>query len=494
MTLDYRSKLKPVRFRESSVQGRDFNEEMESDRGRAINSAAVRRLQQKTQVFPLEINAAVRSRLTHSMEVQQVGRHISKTILSKLAEQQELAITGLDKLGDGFISAVEIACLLHDVGNPPFGHFGEEAIKVWAQGTVAPLFSARFAGQTDYLEYQQDLCQFEGNAQGLRILHSLQTLNLTYTQLACLFKYTRIASKAKPDVGSEFAYRHKKPGYYLSEQTLYTAVSEALDIGPGCRFPLVYIMEAADDISYCIADLADALDKGILTVPELNQAIEDQWQQLLAPYPALDQNYLPAITQAAMAAYGQEAIDKNHEYMLTLRTNLVNDLVEQAAQHYVDNHKAVFTGTFDGSLIEGRDVYSLAAKVLKKVAVSRVFCTREVEDLELKGYAVITGLLDKYALLLGLSSTQMRALVTSSEQSLKGFPIETRLYHKLSGKHKRTYLAALHEVFAKGELKDELSEADAMLEFYYRVRLLIDYISGMTDNFALAEYQLLTAS
>ena len=481
MALDYRIKLQPVRHRKTSVEGRSFNEEMESDRGRALNAAAVRRLQQKTQVFPLETNAAVRSRLTHSLEVMQVGRYISKRILQKLAEQGQLQETGLDELGDGFVSAVEIACLLHDVGNPPFGHLGEEVISQWLQAEVIPVFEARFATQAKVEILAKDLSQFEGNAQGLRILHSLQGLNLTYSQLAALFKYTRMAGEDKP-AGS---YRQKKPGYYYAEQAMYQQVSEYLHIEKGCRFPLAYIMEAADDISYCLADLADAVDKGILTIAELHKLLHDQWFLLAKDLPADEGMFLPNILSKAMDDYHAEQLDQDHEYLLALRTRFVNALVEQAAEQYVSHHEAIYHGHYDGSLIEGDDAYSLAAKTLKKVAVNKVFCTPEVENLELKGVAVIRGLLSIYQPLLQLSFADFWQLASSSDQSLKGYPIETRLFHKLSGKHKRTYVAEVEQLISTQQAGGDVQ----MLEYYHRVRLLVDYISGMTDHFALAEYQ-----
>lgn len=212
--LDYSLKLKTDRNRKSAKEGRDFNEEMESDRGRAINSAAVRRLQQKTQVFPLEANAAVRRRLTHSLEVQQVGRYISKLILKKL----KASGCDLSKYSDGFVSAVEVSCLLHDIGNPPFGHFGEEAINLWTDSFIRPLFESKYKELPGCNKLVADLCSFEGNAQGLRILHQSQNMNLTFTQLACLIKYTRAAYQSKPEVKS---YLKKKPGFYFSEQDVY---------------------------------------------------------------------------------------------------------------------------------------------------------------------------------------------------------------------------------------------------------------------------------
>jgi len=268
--MDYREKLKSTRFLQSTIDGRDFNEEMESDRGRAINSAAVRRLQQKTQVFPFESNSAVRSRLTHSLEVQQVGRYISKLIIKELKD----SYPDISNYSEGFVSAVEVACLLHDIGNPPFGHFGEEAINLWTAGFLTEEIKRRFSSEEKCDIYVKDLCNFEGNAQGLRILHQLQSLNLTYTQLACLIKYTRPAFEEKPCKDeNKYKYRKKKPGYYFSELEIYKKIKQDLSINSGCRFPLVYIMEAADDISYCIADIDDAIDKGIISYQKVDSEI-----------------------------------------------------------------------------------------------------------------------------------------------------------------------------------------------------------------------------
>lgn len=229
--MNYINKLTVRRSRVSSSMERDFNGEMESDRGRAINSAAVRRLQQKTQVFPLETNAAVRSRLTHSLEVQQTGRYISKLILKELRSKGKLEELGLSGSEEGFTSAVEIACLLHDVGNPPFGHFGEEAINIWSGKVLKDIFINKFGDDVVNSRLLKDLMTFEGNAQAIRLLHSLQKLNLTYTQTACLLKYTRAAYEDKPVKNDQFSYRKKKPGFYYSEEEFVRQMRDALDMG-----------------------------------------------------------------------------------------------------------------------------------------------------------------------------------------------------------------------------------------------------------------------
>lgn len=490
--MDYNNKLKCDRYYVSRIAGRDFNEEMESDRGRSVNSAAVRRLQQKTQVFPLETNAAVRSRLTHSLEVQQTGRYIAKLILKKLDAQELTVQLGLDNKRDGFVSAIEIACLLHDVGNPPFGHFGEEAINIWARKKLKSIFKEKFGDEIETDELLADLMTFEGNAQAIRLLHSLQKLNLTFTQTACLIKYTRAAYEDKPSESNEFEYRKKKPGFYYSEQEFVGRLNETLGINKGCRFPLTYIMEAADDISYCIADLDDALDKEILDVPQLHEAIKNTWCAFKGKNgisdAVVDEGYLVSIAESAFENYSRESHNKNHAYILTLRTKLVNDLANYTSDRFIQNHKAIFDGTLDEPLLGGSDKFYLATETLKKVAFSKVFADHEVERLELKGLAVISGLLNIYTPLLKLTFNEFKVL--SQKDFLKPAPIETRLFHDLSSKHKRTYSDSVKALFQK----DETTIEDEKLELYYRSRLIIDYISGMTDRFALEEYRELSAT
>lgn len=490
--MDYKRKLTCHRFKQSSIEGRTFNDEMESDRGRAINSAAVRRLQQKTQVFPLETNAAVRSRLTHSLEVQQVGRYIAKLVLKRFDETSVASELGLHDKREGFVSAVEIACLLHDVGNPPFGHFGEEAINHWLNKTLKIIFEERFGDEVKDDKLFKDLMTFEGNAQAIRLLHSLQSLNLSFTQIACLIKYTRPSYEPKANEGSPFEYRKKKPGYYFSERDFIEQLKKALCIKDGCRFPLTYIMEAADDISYCIADLDDALDKGVLDVEQLHVAIKEKWDGFLGKEFINDKvvkdEYLPKLANDAYARYQSESHNKNHAYILTLRTKLVNDLATYASKRYVEHHKAIFDGEFDEPLLGGSDEYFLASETLKEVAISKVFSNKEVERLELKGHSVISGLLNIYTPLLELTFEEFKVL--SIKNFSKPSPIETRLFHDLPSKHKHTYIQSVQAIFDK----EEASVEDRKLELYYRTRLIIDYISGMTDRFAFDEYRDLSAS
>ena len=467
----------------------------ESDRGRIVNSAAIRRLQQKTQVFPLERNAAVRTRLTHSLEVQQVGRYIAREVLSRLEQQGQLDALGLAGLTGPFESIVEMACLMHDIGNPPFGHFGESAINDWFRQTLDASWQPG-AGREDRCEptvlhfredglnvlrgrVRQDLCHFEGNAQAIRMVHTLMKMNLTWAQVGCILKYTRPAWQTS-DIPASHAYLMKKPGYYLSEQRYVESLREQLDLQPYCRFPLTYIMEAADDISYCVADLEDAVEKNIFSVEQLYDYLYRLW-----PDHQPDDLFASVVTSAReKSRISASAPCNDDQFFMYLRVNTVARLVPHAADRFIDHLPAVYQGAFNEALLEDGSPHSQLLDIFKKVAFSHVFNHPEVEQLELQGYRVIGGLLSIYQPLLRLSRAEFSELL--AKDYLKGYPIETRLFHKLSSRFRQAY----------GEAVLALDNSDGtsdILEYYYRARLLQDYISGMTDLYAWDEYRRLMA-
>ena len=464
--IDFRTKINwHRRFR--SPQGDKSEHEIlrifESDRGRIINSPAIRRLQQKTQVFPLERNAAVRTRLTHSMEVQQVGRYIAKEILSRLKEQRLLETYGLDELTGPFESIVEMACLMHDIGNPPFGHFGEAAINDWfkqrlfpSDAISQPLSDDRCVVRDLCLregedslndlrrKVRQDLCHFEGNAQGIRLVHSLMRMNLTWAQVGCILKYTRPAWWTG-ETPATHSYLMKKPGYYLSEEAYIARLRKELSLTPNGRFPLTWIMEAADDISYCVADLEDAVEKSRSN--SLSRSTEDQ-------------------------------------FFMYLRVNTLNKLVPYAAARFIDNLPMIFSGEFNHALLEDESSFSQLLELYKNVAVRHVFSHPDVEQLELQGYRVISGLLEIYGPLLQLTVDEFSEL--ANNERVRRLPIESRLYQKLSTRHRLAYIEAVSKI-------DRHSSQWPVMEYYYRCRLIQDYISGMTDLYAWDEYRKLMA-
>ena len=499
--IDFRTKINwHRRFR--SPQGDKSEHEIlrifESDRGRIINSPAIRRLQQKTQVFPLERNAAVRTRLTHSMEVQQVGRYIAKEILSRLKEQRLLETYGLDELTGPFESIVEMACLMHDIGNPPFGHFGEAAINDWFKQRLFPsdaisqplsddrcvVRDLRLREGEDSLndlrrKVRQDLCHFEGNAQGIRLVHSLMRMNLTWAQVGCILKYTRPAWWMG-ETPATHSYLMKKPGYYLSEEAYIERLRKELSLTPNGRFPLTWIMEAADDISYCVADLEDAVEKRIFSVEELYQHLHDAWGEHEKG------SLFAQVVENAWDKSRSNSLSRSTEdqFFMYLRVNTLNKLVPYAAHRFIENLPAIFSGDFNHALLEDDSDCSQLLELYKNVAIKQVFSHPDVEQLELQGYRVISGLLDIYEPLLKLSLEEFSQLV--EQERVRSLPIASRLFQKLSTRHRLAYVEAVNKLSRD-------TEEYPVLEYYYRCRLIQDYISGMTDLYAWDEYRRLMA-
>ncbi|HDX8359571.1 TPA: dGTPase [Aeromonas hydrophila] len=432
----------------------DLLEATEQDRARIVQAAPVRRLQQKTQVFPLDVKASVRSRLTHSLEVQETGRQISRRVLATLPAGSVCK--------GAFINLVEMSCLLHDVGNPPFGHFGEQVMSQWLAQALDGLFAEALgsAPSSQWATLRQDLLVFDGNAQSLRLVHSLHELNLTLGQLAALCKYPQ-----QPLHGGQHHGWASKRGIFFSEQPLYRALGQSLGLAPGCRHPLVYIMEAADDISYCIADLEDAVDRRILSLSELQQALR------------------LADDGAYMASLLAEAAASGRGFFPHFRQQLTRDLVELAAHTYVSEHPQILSGAYPQALLHGQAPAARVLDTLKQVARELVFMRPEVEALELEGYAALRGVLSTYACLLALPAVQFERLLTGQGGSELFFA--RRLFHRLSARHLKAYRLAVAS-------RDPRFEKESEQEWYYRVRLLLDYVSGMTDTYALEEFRLLS--
>lgn len=486
MSINFINKLNVTRPQDSlatlNLQAAEqISAQLESDRGRIINSAAVRRLQQKTQVFPLERNAAVRSRLTHSLEVQQNGRYIVKTLFAKLGEK--VADYGLQGLEPAVESLVEMACLMHDIGNPPFGHFGEAAINQWFSEKL-PTFAAWQQCQDAQLlqQMQTDLQHFEGNAQAIRLTHSLQQMNLSFAQTAAILKYTRGAFELV-EQGNKLSQLRKKPGFYLSEQRFVQQMQAALQMQAGHRHPFCYLMEAADDMAYCLADIEDAVEKGIFNLPQLTELLADTFQQVGGKLSQQDilsyDNSHKSFAQILNLASNVEAlIDSNHQYFVQLRINLIHHLVHHAAQRFIDHIEAIYHGSFNHALLEDDSTADKLVKTFKKVGAKYVFCHREVQNLELQGYRIITGLLDIYLPILQLEQTDLAELLTGRGKHL----YLKLLLNRIDPKHLKAYQTAVH------------SQQFPNFEFYHRCRLLQDHISSMTDHSIYDEYQKLSVA
>lgn len=462
------------RMEQSSRTFINVNQAIESDRGRIVFSSPFRRLQNKAQVFPLEGNAAVRSRLTHSLEVAHVGRYIAQEVLSLLAQANKLEELGLADRQPAFVTLVENACLLHDIGNPPFGHFGEAAIRTWfGKGGKAAFCEATGSDHKKYFEGEyQDFLRFDGNAQGFRIVTRLQGedgktgLNLTLSQLASYLKYVTLPQDVsnKPRIC-------KKPGYFNTEVDVVERIRASFHITSRQRFPLASLMEAADDIAYCLSDIEDGIEKRLITfdqfIAEVRTAATDTVKDgsLMAEMEGL----LESLEGARMSKFVQ------------VRTRVFNQAVRHVAQRFVKYHDAICAGEHV-ELIEPKGALDRLFSAIRKSVARRVYSSPEAEHVELAGNAVVYGLLENFAGILQLPAEKAKRILEDDVDFCKDhhFDLEMRLAHMLPDAALRAYHLALSE------------KSDSTTEWHARAHLILDYICGMTDNFALKTFQLLS--
>lgn len=260
--MDWNKLLSEERARESNTLS-DHRNGFEKDYDRIIPSSSLRRLQDKAQVFPLQENDIVRTRLSHSLEVSAIGRSFGNLIGARLTNDGTVTIQDFPRKMSSLLATV---CLVHDLGNPPFGHFGETVIQNWfKQWFEKEIFRSYKGVKTLTQDQKNDFMYFEGNAQALRILTRLQFLNdqygvnFTYGTLAALIKYPHSSSEINPSRGKSYS----KFGYFQSEKDIVEKIKKATGIGES-RHPLSFLMEASDDIAYLAADIEDGVKKGVV--------------------------------------------------------------------------------------------------------------------------------------------------------------------------------------------------------------------------------------
>lgn len=347
------------------------------DYDRIIFSAPFRRLQNKTQVFPLPGSIFVHNRLTHSIEVASVGRSLGRSVAEELVRRDVMS----PDLAMSVSDIVSAACLAHDMGNPPFGHSGERAIQhYFTNGDGQAL--------ADHLSREQlsDVSNFDGNANTFRLLsHSFAGrrrggFSLTYPTLASIIKYPR------PSVGV------KKFGYFQQDEETFKSIMETLSIplvdeakGEYARHPLVFLVEAADDICYQAMDVEDAYRLGIFSY--------DETRTLFMSYfdPQADSGVFDNLDRVC------QVVTDRHEQVAYMRTLFIGLMVREATRIFCDNMELILAGRFRSSLIanlEGRPHQAMAT--MASTAVERIYRHQSVAQIELTGFAIIGTLIDKF--------------------------------------------------------------------------------------------------
>ncbi|MCM1726794.1 deoxyguanosinetriphosphate triphosphohydrolase [Phocaeicola vulgatus] len=412
---------------------KDDRTEFQRDYDRLIFSAPFRRLQNKTQVFPLPGSVFVHNRLTHSLEVSCVGRSLGNDVASQLLKKHPaLADSHISEIG----SIVSAACLAHDLGNPPFGHSGEKAISTYfSEGQGMALKKELSPMEWD------DLTHFEGNANAFRILtHQFEGRRkggfvMTYSTLASIVKYP---------FSSQLAGKKSKFGFFLSEEADYQKIAGELGIirlsKPDeplryARHPLVYLVEAADDICYQMMDIEDAHKLKLLT--------HDETKGLYMQF--FDEKRRKRIEEVC------RIVTDVNEQIAYLRSSVIGALIKECTRVFTENEEKILTGEFEGTLIMHicsplKEAYDNCSAI----AFQRIYRSSDVLDIELAGFRVISTLIDL-----------MINAVRSPEKAYSQL-----LINRISGQY---------NVNAP--------------TLYGKIQAMLDYISGMTDVYALDLYR-----
>lgn len=444
----------------------DPRSEFQSDYDRILFSTALRRLQDKAQVFPLEPNDFVRTRLTHSLEVANVAQGIARRVCQDVLRSRE----GFTPAQEASVVAITGACgLIHDMGNPPFGHAGEEAMRLWFKKLMdktveepSQNLGAILDSAIPGVRLSEDFRQFDGNPQTLRLVTRLQMLgdfdglNLTIGTLSASLKYIARSDKTTKQ------HAHSKTGFFYSESKIVSRVREITGTGES-RNPLTFLVEAADDIVYSAVDLEDGFKKGAFSWEQLRE--EMRKTDAAAAFETVLSKVDSSLAKRRSRAVDLELSSKaeNEAKAQLLRTILINMHVESVSEAFKKNYDKIMSGEYEKEILADSDTADLW-RACKKFSHNHVFPMPSILRLELMGQRVITDLLDVFWV-----------GAAPDESARKGFA--RKAYRLLSENYRAVFD---HEV--SEDLK--LDKGHKVPIQYRKLQLIADYISGMTDTFA----------
>jgi dGTPase len=441
--------------------------EFEDDLSRVVFSTPVRRLQDKTHVFPLEAHDSVRTRLTHSLEVSSVARDLSQAACRRLA----------DRIPPQYapdVSTIAAACaLLHDIGNPPFGHAGEKAIQDWflhkltEDRALATVFTRtnEQTGVTAFVPAAQDFIQFDGNAQMVRLATRLQVLsdpnglNLTFGTLSAACKYVVAGQDTRAD-----NHERSKPGFFETERALVTLVQNETGTGVS-RNPITYLVEAADDIVNVCIDLEDGVRKRVFRWQEMIEELERFGAEGQANELMKDARELVGLR--GLAGYGSGDV-----FSQAFRTVLMSRLIPAALDEFQSSYDAIMGGEYGWELVN-RSRLGRLYLACKAVVKRHIFSSPEVLRLEIMGRRIIHDLLDLYW-----------EGVAPDARDEKGF--SHKLYSIISDNYRNAFEQDLSRVFPTIDPQAQ--------RLYLKLRLVCDQVAGMTDAYAVSQHRLLANS
>ncbi len=471
--MEWRQLLSTKRSRGGTARrgtGSDLRSEFERDYQRIIGSASFRRLQDKTQVFPLDKSDFIRTRLTHSLEVSSFAKSLGQNIAENiLAYHKDAGFT--PRMKEDICNILQCAGLIHDIGNPPFGHFGEVEIREWFERELSlRKFRGRPIAEVLPEQMKQDLYHFEGNAQALRLVTKLHFLvddngmNLTYALLGTMIKYpvsSLEADKCSADI------KDKKTGYYYADREIFEDIQRETGTC-GKRHPLAFILEAADDIAYKTADIEDAFIKGFISYNRLLEELKEL--QMLYRQDGAGAFY-PADKLEEIYLIGKERhVDNPEEFAIKNWTVRVQGFLLNCATYgFTSNYNAIMCGKYKHDLFY-RTFAEKLMDLLGDFAFREVFTSDAIYRMEVSESAMIDYLMDRF----------VSAAIKYDDSTQKLGTIESRMIWFISDNYKNAY----HRQ-ARGKTEEE--------KLYLRLLLATDYICGMTDSYAKRLYQELNA-
>lgn len=452
------------------LKNTDLRSEFEKDYHRIIGSASFRRLQDKTQVFPLDKSDFIRTRLTHSLEVSSFAKSLGQNIGENiLLYKKDSGFT--PRMKEDICSILQCAGLIHDIGNPPFGHFGELAIREWFERNLPVLkFHGEPIDQILTERMREDLYHFEGNAQALRLVSKLHFLvdehgmNLTYALLNTIVKYPVASNEIDPKSGN---MKDKKLGYYLADAEIFREIQEATGTN-GRRHPLTFILEAADDIAYKTADIEDAFIKGFISYHKLLEELTE----LQVMYGKSDANtFNPARLLDELYLRGKDKhVEDPEEYAIkNWIVRVQGFLINCATYGFTSNYNEIMAGEYEHDLF----YHTFAEKLmdmLGDLAFREVFTSDTIYRMEVAEATMIDYLMDRF----------VSAVIKYDDKEEKMGTLDIRMVSFISSNYKNAY-----HFQAQGKSDEE--------RLYLRLLLVTDYICGMTDSYAKRLYQELKA-
>lgn len=451
----------------------DVRTEFRKDYHRIIGSASFRRLQDKAQVYPLKRGDRVRTRLTHSLEVSSFAGSLGDTIFRKLIDKKTEGVN--DIVRENCCDILECAGLVHDIGNPPFGHFGEFSIRQWFEDNL-PMLTFRGKPVSELLTEQMkaDFLNFEGNAQALRVLTRLHCLmdmntgmNLTYALLNTIVKYPVSSTEIDKKSGD---IRTKKMGYYLSEEALFRDITSHTGVGDR-RYPLTFILESADDIAYKTADIEDASVKGLLDCHLILDELRSERYREKCKSPEENEILEKAAAELERAFKSAESFNMRDPQLKAVQrwiVKLQNMLIYAASDAFCDNYAAIMNGKFKSELLEESPAGTLAY-ALGDIAYRYAFRSSSIVMSELSESSMMTFLLDKIV---------WAALRFDTEE-------------------KRIFDRDLTEVLSENYLeicKRSCEGKPEAEQCYRRLLFATDCVCGMTDSYAEEFYRILSGN